>query len=77
MAIFVLVVSIVTTYMFKVQQWGRGGGQLFSMSIFRELQSVTWPDLENKSFAKKKKEEKYEFTILLIVLFQSCSSSLM
>lgn len=32
-------------------------------------------DLENKSFAKNKK--KYEFTILLLVIFQSCSSSLM
>lgn len=37
--------------------------------------SASWPDLENKSFAKNKK--KYEFTILLLVIFQSCSCSLM
>lgn len=39
------------------------------------VRSATWLDLENKSFAKNKK--KYEFTILLLVIFQSCSCSLM
>lgn len=58
------------------------GCQTFSLSYrFWELRSVLpyarrhGLDLENKSFAKNKK--KYEFTILLLVIFQSCSCSLM
>lgn len=54
MAIFVLVVSIVMTFMFKVQSGVKGCQNVLSRTpeVFA-AQSATWLDLENKSFAKK------------------------
>lgn len=81
MAIFVLVVSIVMTYMFKVQSELKRLSNVLTQSRTARTSEVfatrlvMWQHLENKSLAKNKK--KYEFTILLLVIFQSCSSSLM
>lgn len=81
MAIFVLVVSIVMTVMFKVQSGVKGCQNVLAESqILRTpevfaAQWVTWLDLENKSFAKKKYEKSK--SSLLLVIFQSRSSSLM
>lgn len=63
------------------EQGQRLSNVLIELQILRTLECpptarpATWLDLENKSFAKNKK--KYEFTILLLVIFQSCSNSLM
>lgn len=56
-----------------------GGDQTFSnhSQVFFEKSAATGLDLENKVFFAKKNKKKYEFTILLLVIFQSCSSSLM
>lgn len=62
---------------------GVKGCRMFSLSYrfprtleCSPLSRATRLDLENKSFAKKKNKKKYEFTILLLVIFQSCSNSL-
>lgn len=63
MAIFVLVVSLVMIYMFKVQECRR--------TFLKDLKEPgPGFDLEDQVFL-----QKYEFTILLLVIFQSCSSS--
>lgn len=65
---------------FHVQgaEWGERLSKRTSNNEHPEVfaaQSATWLDLENKSFAKKIRK-KYEFTMLLVI-FQSRSSSLM